>query len=359
MSSSDESDGEALPFSPPSKRPRAGGDEGAGPSGDCRAAFSDEEEEKEEKVARADLLKQIDTDIQKLLEEGQRIDKKEEILRSSQVATVQGRDGAVYTLEIFLRPLAACRSRRERAGRADKSSPIVKDREGGLHAIIPSNHKLLLLCTRTATSPRQHIPRGSFVLFKFYVDGEALSEGSLHEATVKAPNKHWAKAHIDTHPVQDGQRVEFAHQANAFVGTFVVKVYTKLRESRVVEQFSAVPEDDRVLERTKRRICCAAPPEEAGGPAKVVRKFDTPESGLVETGLPVASIEVSYDDLVGTRARHWGQREFQVPALRAAGVSESMLREAFPGGIPGEGVQGGTIDLTGEQEVKPEIKEEE
>ena len=90
MSSSDESDGEALPFSPPSKRPRAGGDEGAGPSGACRAAFSDEEEEKEEKVARADLLKQIDTDIQKLLEEGQQIDKKEEILRSPQVAAVKG-----------------------------------------------------------------------------------------------------------------------------------------------------------------------------------------------------------------------------------------------------------------------------
>ena len=119
--------------------------------------------------------------------------------------------------------------------------------------------------------------------------------------------------------------MEFAHQANAFVGTFVVKVFTKLRETKVVEQFTAVPEDGQVFEKTKRRICCALPPDaeggDAGSTAKVVRKFETPESGLVETGLPVASLEVSYDDLVGTRARHWGQREFQVPRLREAGVS--------------------------------------
>ena len=84
---------------------------------------------------------------------------------------------------------------------------------------MPANHKLLLVATRTAQHPRQQvhllqilpllcqfltfllllchlllllfchlllqIPRGKFVLFKFYVDGEALSEGHLHEATVK------------------------------------------------------------------------------------------------------------------------------------------------------------------------------
>ena len=88
---------------------------------------------------------------------------------------------------------------------------------------------------------------------------------------MKAPHIHWAKAHIDTHPVEDQQRVEFAHQANAFVGTFVVKVFTflcfclhsftfalqvftKLRETKVVEQFTAVPEDGQVFEKTKRRI---------------------------------------------------------------------------------------------------------
>jgi hypothetical protein len=90
-------------------------------------------------------------------------------------------------------------------------------REGGLHAIIPADHKLLLLCRRTARLPRQQVPRsdtaahytitmrhrrGSFVMFKFYVDGEALSEGQLHEASTKAPNLHFAKAHIDTHPVE-------------------------------------------------------------------------------------------------------------------------------------------------------------
>ena len=133
--------------------------------------------------------------------------------------------------------------------------------------------------------------------------------------------------------MDDQQRVEFAHQANAFVGTFVVKVFTKLRETKVVEQFTAVPEDGQVFEKTKRRICCALPPDaeggEAGNAAKVVRKFETPESGLVETGLPVASLEVSYDDLVGTRARHWGQREFQVPRLREAGVRRILSGASF------------------------------
>ena len=180
------------------------------------------------------------------------------------------------------------------------------------------------------------------------MDGEALSEGQLHEATMKAPHIHWAKAHIDTHPVEDQQRVEFAHQANAFVGTFVVKVFTflcfclhsftfalqvftKLRETKVVEQFTAVPEDGQVFEKTKRRICCALPQDAEGGGSgsggKVVRRFDNPESGLVETGLPVVTLEVSYDDLVGTRARHWGQREFQVPKLREAGVGQNIAQQ--------------------------------
>ena len=170
----------------------------------------------------------------------------------------------------------------------------------------------------------------------------------MHEATMKAPHIHWAKAHIDTHPVEDQQRVEFAHQANAFVGTFVVKVFTflcfclcpltfvlqvftKLRETKVVEQFTAVPEDGQVFEKTKRRICCALPQDGegagSGSGGKVVRRFDNPESGLVETGLPVVTLEVSYDDLVGTRARHWGQREFQVPRLREAGVGQNIAQQ--------------------------------
>ena len=46
-------------------------------------------------------------------------------------------------------------------------------------------------------------------------------------------------------------------QANARVGTFHVSVFTKLKETLVSQQFSAVPEGDRVLEKTKRRVCCS------------------------------------------------------------------------------------------------------
>ena len=110
-----------------------------------------------------------------------------------------------------------------------------------------------------------------------------------------------------------------------------MQVFTKLRETKVVEQFTAVPEDGQVFEKTKRRICCALPQDAeaagSGSAGKVVRRFDNPESGLVETGLPVVTLEVSYDDLVGTRARHWGQREFQVPRLREAGVGRNIAQQ--------------------------------
>ena len=120
-----------------------------------------------------------------------------------------------------------------------------------------------------------------------------------------------------------------------------MQVFTKLRETKVVEQFTAVPEDGQVFEKTKRRICCALPQHGEGaasgsGGGKVVRRFDNPESGLVETGLPVVTLEVSYDDLVGTRARHWGQREFQVPRLREAGVGQNIAQQlniAFSSGF--------------------------
>ena len=44
-----------------------------------------------------------------------------------------------------------------------------------------------------------------------------------------------------------------------------------------------------------------------------------------------------------------------------AGVTEAMLREAYPGGIP-DTVFSGTVDLTSdneEEDIKTEIKEEE
>ena len=109
-------------FSPPTKRlrtPDEAGPSSAGPSsGVCTAAFSDdeEEEEKEEKLDREELLKKIDQDINRLIEEGKRIDKKEEILKKAKAVKVKGRDGAEYTLEIFMRSLASCRSRKDRAG---------------------------------------------------------------------------------------------------------------------------------------------------------------------------------------------------------------------------------------------------
>ena len=135
----------------------------------------------------------------------------------------------------------------------------------------------------------------------------------LHEASISKPDIHFAKAFIDTHEVRDTQRVEFAHEANAQVGIFMVEVFTKLKETLVSQQFSATPEDDRVLEKTKRRICCSAARDEADvdvttvdpgpGPSssslraasnKQVTRFDTPQAGLKESGRPAATIKVSF-----------------------------------------------------------------
>ena len=135
-------------------------------------------------------------------------------------------------------------------------------------------------------------------------------QGILHEASISKPDIHFVKAFIDTHEVRDNQRVEFAHEANTQVGTFVVEVFTKLRETLVSQQFSATPDDDRVLEKTKRRICCSAAREEADvdvtslepGPSsslqsasnKQVKRFDTPQAGLKESGRPAATIKVCF-----------------------------------------------------------------
>ena len=143
-----------------------------------------------------------------------------------------------------------------------------------------------------------------------------------------------------------------------------MKVFTKLRETLVNEQFSAVPEDDRVFEKTKRRICCAVPSDSDADirdqSNKQVKRYETPQAGLVESGLPAATIEVSYDDLLGTRSRHFGQKQFQIENLRRMGVDEEMLKEAYPEGIP-ETKFSGTVDLVSdnEEDVKMEIKKEE
>lgn len=85
-------------------------------------------------------------------------------------------------------------------------------------------------------------------------------------------------------------------KANPDVGTFVVKVFTRLRETLVSEQHSSVPEDDRVLEKTKRRVCCSVGSDEVNVTEmdnnKSVTRFASPQAGLAEAGLPAATIEV-------------------------------------------------------------------
>ena len=264
---------------------------------------SDEEDAKD--FDREALLRDINADIDKIISRTPADDtkvgpKKEEYLKAEVASNYRGKDGAIYTFEIFMRDKNTCRSKKDRPGKADPRAPIIYDQNGVANAIIPANHKLMLLATRIATHPRQYIKRGNYVLFKFFVDGEALSEGTLHEASISKPDVNFAKAFIDTHEVRDNQRVEYAHEANAHVGTFVVQIFTKLRETVVSEQFSAVPEDDRVLEKTKRRVCCSVSnnDEEVDVTSvqahnKQVRKFSTPQAGLAESGLPAATINVS------------------------------------------------------------------
>ena len=116
-----------------------------------------------------------------------------------------------------MRDKANCRSKRDRAGKGDPRAPIVYSKAGQANAVIPANQKLMLLCTRLATHPSQYISRGKYVMFKFYVDGEALSEGVLHEASISKPDVHFGKAYIETHEVKDNQRVEFSHQVEIFL----------------------------------------------------------------------------------------------------------------------------------------------
>ena len=102
--------------------------------------------------------------------------KKEESLKADIASNYRGKDGALYTFEIFMRDKNNCRTKKDRPGKADPRAPIIYDSNGVANAIIPANHKLMLLATRIATHPRQFVKRGNYVLFKFFVDGEALSE---------------------------------------------------------------------------------------------------------------------------------------------------------------------------------------
>jgi len=160
---------------------------------------------------RDSLLREINADIKNIIsntetgiEEKVRVKKEEEILKKAEAvaSNYRGKDGALYTLEIFMRDKNICRSKKDRPGKGDQRAPIIYDKSGVANAIIPANHKLMLLCTRIATNPRHYVKRGNYVLFKFYVDGEALSEGTLHEASISKPDINFAKAYIDTHQVK-------------------------------------------------------------------------------------------------------------------------------------------------------------
>ena len=238
-----------------------------------------------------------------------------------------GTDKAKYTLEIYMRDVISCLTKRDQARRTDPRAPVIYDAKRRAHAIIPANQKLMLYAKRTALKENQRIGQRKFVLFKFYVDGTALSEGELYETSVSNPDVHWAKAHIrTTQTVQDMQTVENVADANSSLGTFKVMIWTKLGESYVIEEFKAMPVDDRAFEKRKQRICIAD--SEEGGTE--VKRFEKPVGGLVGKGPPQAILTLHYDDLLGTRNRHLLTKEFSMKRLKLAGVTDAMFKEAYP-----------------------------
>ena len=243
------------------------------------------------------------------------------------VVECNGTDKAKYTLEIYMRDVISCLTKRDQARRTDPRAPVVYDSKRRAHAIIPANQKLMLYAKRTALKENQRIGQRKFVLFKFYVDGTALSEGELYETSVSNPDVHWAKAHIrTTQTVQDMQTVENVADANSSLGTFKVMVWTKLCESYVIEEFKAMPVDDRAFEKRKQRICIAD--SEEGGTE--VKRFEKPVGGLVGKGPPQAILTLHYDDLLGTRNRHLLTKEFSMKRLKLAGVTDAMFKDAYP-----------------------------
>ena len=243
------------------------------------------------------------------------------------VVECNGTDKAKYTLEIYMRDVISCLTKRDQARRTDPRAPVIYDAKRRAHAIIPANQKLMLYAKRTALKENQRIGQRKFVLFKFYVDGTALSEGELYETSVSNPDVHWAKAHIrTTQTVQDMQTVENVADANSSLGTFKVMIWTKLGESYVIEEFKAMPVDDRAFEKRKQRICIAD--SEEGGTE--VKRFEKPVGGLVGKGPPQAILTLHYDDLLGTRNRHLLTKEFSMKRLKLAGVTDAMFKDAYP-----------------------------
>ena len=141
---------------------------------------SSDDDEDHKDFDREALLREINADINHIISSGSKKEelkpKKEESLKADIASNYRGKDGALYTFEIFMRDKNNCRTKKDRPGKADPRAPIIYNSNGVANAIIPANHKLMLLATRIATHPRQFVKRGNYVLFKFFVDGEALSE---------------------------------------------------------------------------------------------------------------------------------------------------------------------------------------
>ena len=241
---------------------------------------------------------------------------------------VIGTDKAMYTLEIFMRDVKRCCSKRDLARRTDQRVPIIHDHQNQAHAIIPADHKLLLYAKRIATNTKQTLKNKKYVLFEFQVDGTALSEGELCETSISNPNVHWAKAHIKTtQSVLDNQTVEHSIEANPLIGSFQIHVWTQLCQAKVTGEWQAMPQDDKSHEKRKQRICIA---DSDSGGITDFKRFKKPVVGLSGLGPPQATIRVNYDDLIGTRSRHLGEKEFSITRLGQAGVTEAMLREVYP-----------------------------
>ena len=257
------------------------------------------------------------------------------------VVKVIGTDQAEYTLEIFMRDVISCLTKRDLARKTDSRAPIAycycrcgsEGVRNQAHAIIPTNQKLMLYAKRTAKYERQRVGQRKFVLFKFYVDGTALSEGQLYETSLSNPDVHWAKTHITTtNTVEDEQCMENIQDANQSLGMFKIEIWTKLKDSKVVEEYKAIPEDNRCHEKRKQKICIASSDE--GGVETTT--FEKEVGGLKGYGPPQAVINVCYDNLLGTRLRHFGSREFALDKLKRLGVTDAMIIQAYPNPVKKE-----------------------
>ena len=257
------------------------------------------------------------------------------------IIKVLGRDGAQYSLEVFMRDVLTCSNKRNVASKEDDRAPVIADGRKN-YVIVPHNHKVMLYAKRKAINATQVLEKKKWVLFKFYVDGTALSDGILQKSSKKNPDTHWAKVHIGTsNLVGDDKTVENYNDANPKLGTIKIEIWTNLRRTKVVDQYRAVPEDDRTYEKRKQKICFAHTAEQKEYAlivektnGTVVRKnvmdFKKHAVGFIGRGPPQATINCNYDNLQGMQQRHQGEPQFTVDQLMRAGVTSTMFRQAYP-----------------------------